>query len=361
VFLRRQAQDRRAIANDGVETARHANFVQAALTGTDRVTARGDGIVQIRLPMAGNPLRYINGYILEDDDGLTLIDTGWKADDVLAALQAGLNACGYALADVRRLLITHCHFDHYGLAATLGRAGVAELVMHEQDWELARDHFSDPAALDAAADEWIARNGLRVDVSLDEELMHNRTELAAPTRALAGGERIGRLRALWTPGHTPGHLCFIDERTGAMFTGDHILDPVTPHVGVWRPGNHNPLGDYIASLHAVAAAGATMVFPAHGEPFASLARRVHELLAHEAHRERLIAAAFGGRARTAAAVANDLPWTRRERPFTELSPAHQQFAVAETLAHLEHLRRHDAVESAERGGTIVYARTPARR
>ena len=69
--------------------------------------------------MAGNPMRYINGYLIEDDDGLTLIDAGWKADDVLAALHAGLREHGWALADIRRLLITHCHFDHYGLAATL--------------------------------------------------------------------------------------------------------------------------------------------------------------------------------------------------------------------------------------------------
>jgi glyoxylase-like metal-dependent hydrolase (beta-lactamase superfamily II) len=334
--------------------------VQAGLSDFGPVTARGNGIVQIRLPMTGNPLRYINGYLVEDDDGLTLIDAGWKADDVLAALHAGLQASGYEFAAIRRLLITHCHFDHYGLAGTLRRAGVGELVMHARDWELARDHLSDPAAIDAAADDWIARNGLRVDASLDEALMHNRTELAAPTRLLAGGERIGRLRALWTPGHTPGHLCFLDERTGAMFTGDHILDPVTPHIGVWRPGTFNPLGDYIASLHSVAATGATMVFPAHGEPFPGLARRVHELLAHEAHRERLIAAAFNGRSRTAADIARVLPWTRRERPFGELSPAHQQFAVAETLAHLEHLRRRNAVESVERGGSIVYARRPAR-
>jgi glyoxylase-like metal-dependent hydrolase (beta-lactamase superfamily II) len=310
--------------------------------------------------MTGNPLRYINGYLIEEDDGLTLIDAGWKADDVLAALHAGLCASGHTLGEIRRLLITHCHFDHYGLAGTLRRAGVGELIIHKLDWELARDHLSDPVAIDAAADEWIARNGLRVDVALDEELMHNRTELTPPTRALAGGEQIGRLRALWTPGHTPGHLCFIDGQTGALFSGDHILDPVTPQIGVWRPTNDNPLGDYIASLHLTAATGASMVFPAHGEPFPSLARRVHELLAHEAHRERLIAAAFGGRTRTVADIARVLPWTRRERPFSELSPTHQQFAVAETLAHLEHLRRHDAVESTERGGSIVYARRPAR-
>jgi glyoxylase-like metal-dependent hydrolase (beta-lactamase superfamily II) len=314
------------------------------------------GILQIRLPMSGNPLRYINAYVLEDDDGLTLIDTGWKADDVFAALNAGLRDQGYAVRDIRRVLITHAHFDHYGLAGTLRRAGVRELIMHRLDWALARDHFSDPAAIDAAADAWIARNGLTVDVSLDEELMHRRTEVAAPTRELAGGERIGRLRALWTPGHTPGHLCFIDDRSGALFTGDHILDPVTPHVGIWRPGNVDPLGDYIASLHAAGATQATFVFPAHGEPFADLQRRVGELLAHEEQRESQVSAALDGRASNAGDIARALPWTRRNRTFSELSPAHQQFAVAETLAHLERLRARDAVIREERSDSIVYHR-----
>ncbi len=322
-------------------------------------TPRGNGILQIRLPMAGNPLRYINGYLLEDDDGLTLIDAGWKADDVLAALRAGLHAHGYQLSDIRRLLITHCHFDHYGLAATLRRAGVGALIMHRLDWQLARDHLSDPAEIDRKADDWIARNGLRVDVSLDEELMHNRTELAQPTRELEGGERIGRLRALWTPGHTPGHLCFIDERSGAIFSGDHILDPVTPHVGVWRDTGTDPLGDYIASLRTAAASRASFVFPAHGEPFADLERRVDELLAHEAEREGHVIGQLGSAPRTAAAIARALPWTRRNRDFTELSAAHQQFAVAETLAHLEHLRVRGVVVRKEQPDSIGYRLTAA--
>jgi glyoxylase-like metal-dependent hydrolase (beta-lactamase superfamily II) len=328
--------------------------VRASLIDLEPTSTRDHGILQIRLPMAGNPMRYINAYVLEDSDGLTLIDAGWKADDVLAALHAGLRDHGCALRDIRRLLITHCHFDHYGLAGTLRRAGLPELLMHRLDWDLARDHFSDPSAMDAAADEWIARNGLRVEASLEEELMHSRTELAPPTRELEGGERIGRLQALWTPGHTPGHVCFIDERSGAIFTGDHILDPVTPHVGIWRPGPADPLADYIASLHAAAATRATYVFPAHGEPFADLQRRVAELLTHEERREAQVLTALGGDSRSAADVARSLPWTRRNRAFTELSAAHQQFAVAETLAHLERLRRQGAVLRIDNGAVIEF-------
>jgi glyoxylase-like metal-dependent hydrolase (beta-lactamase superfamily II) len=343
-------------ASNGPVHARTARFDRrAALTDFAPSTNRGEGIIQIRLPMAGNPMRYINGYLLDDDDGLTLIDVGWKADDVLAALQAGLRAHGRTLADIRRVLITHCHFDHYGLAATLLRAGVPELGMHALDWALARDHLSDPVAVDVAADAWIARNGLRVDVSLDEELQHHRTELAEPTRELADGDRSGRLRALWTPGHTPGHVCFLDERTGALFSGDHILDPITPHVGIWRPGRAaDPLGDYIASLKIVAAAGASWVFPAHGEPFPDLARRVDQLLAHEAERGAQVTAALAPGPQSACDIARALPWTRRGRRFAELAPTHQQFAVAETLAHLEYLRLRGQVRRDDTAMPIVY-------
>jgi glyoxylase-like metal-dependent hydrolase (beta-lactamase superfamily II) len=303
------------------------------------VTDIGDGIAQIRLPMAGNPMRYINAYLVEDSDGYALIDCGWKADDVLAALEAGLAECGVGVRDIKRLFITHFHFDHYGLAGTLVRAGVPELLMHRLDWHFAELVLSDPVRMDHAADEWIARNGLRVEAYLEDEIDHHRrSELAEPTRELEDGEAIGRLRAIWTPGHSPGHLCFVDARSGKMFTGDHILDPVTPHVGYWNESRGDALGEYNDSLHKVAAIGATGVLPAHGEPFPDLERRVNELLAHHDIREAAMLAVLANGAGSAADVARAVPWTRREKPFSDLSEAHQQFAVAETIAHLENLR-----------------------
>ena len=154
----------------------------------------GEGIAQIRLPMTGNPLRYINGYVLEDDRGLTLVDCGWKADDVLAALRDGLRELGRALSDVRRILITHHHFDHYGLAATLRRAGVPELLMHARDWELAQLIATGRAEDDRAGDAWLARNGY-VATELDDDGFAGRWELIEPTQLVADGERVGRLRS----------------------------------------------------------------------------------------------------------------------------------------------------------------------
>ena len=318
----------------------------------------GHGITQIRLPMLGNPLRYINGYLIDDDDGPTLIDCGWKADDVRDALHAALAERGMTVADLRRVAITHHHYDHYGLAGTLLREGAAELHMHPLDWERAQFFAAHRDEIDARGDAWLARNGY-VGAPDDDHRMAERSELAEPTQLVDDGARIGRLVALWTPGHSPGHLCFADTRSGRMFTGDHVLDPITPHVGIWFGGRTDPLGDYLASLEKVATYGATGALPAHGEPFADVAARARAIDAHTHQREALMLASFGTHARAAGDVAREIPWTRRDRAFAGLSPFHQQFAVTETIAHLEHLRVRGVLERDEAHDHIRYVRAPA--
>jgi glyoxylase-like metal-dependent hydrolase (beta-lactamase superfamily II) len=318
------------------------------------ITDIGDRIVQIRLPMTGNPMRYINGYLLVDEDGLTLIDCGWKADDVLAALEQGLELASHALRDVRRLLITHFHFDHYGLAGTLVAAGVPELGMHARDWNFLVARKERRGEDDRVVDAWLERNGLPVEPD-DDDGWYERFDYVQPTRLVEDGERIGRLRAMWTPGHSPGHLCFVDTVSGRTFTGDHVLDPVTPHVGMWHESGRDAMGEYVASLRAVGALETSGALPAHGEAFPDLARRVDELLAHETAREADVARALEGGPLTGAQVAGTLRWRRRGDRFDQLPPGHQQFAVAETLAHLEHLRRRGEVVRIDGRERITWA------
>ncbi len=320
-------------------------------------TVLGDGIVQIRLPMTGNPMRYINGYLVPEDDGFTLIDCGWRADDVLAALHAGLAEAGSSLAAVKRIVITHMHFDHYGLAGTLRRAGVPDLLLHPLDYAFASAILTNPKEADRVSDHWLGENGFAAEESEDEAEHHRLNELTEPTRYVEDGEMIGRLRVVFTPGHTPGHICLVDTVSHKMFTGDHVLDPVTPHVGFWSAHRGDPLGDYIASLEKVGAIGATGVLPAHGEPFPDLDRRVGELVAHEAAREDQVVASLASGPLSAADVARRLPWTRRNKPFSDLGEFHQQFAVAETIAHLEHLRTKTRAERTTIEGTYRYALT----
>jgi len=322
------------------------------------VTHIGDRIVQLRLPMTGNPRRYINGYLLEDAEGLTLIDCGWKADDVRAALEDGLAQAGYALRDIRRLLVTHFHFDHYGLAGTLLGAGVPELGMHRRDWAFLQARRERRGDDDSIVDAWLRRNGLPVAPEDDDDAPWDRFDYAEPTRLIEDGERIGRLRAMWTPGHSPGHLCFVDAVSGRTFTGDHVLDPVTPHVGLWHDAHRDPMGEYVESLRNVGLLETTGALPAHGEPFPDLARRVEERLGHEAAREADVLHALESGSLTAAEVAFTLRWRRRGDRFDQLSAEQQQFALAETLAHLEHQNERGVVLRDDSGPQITWKLAP---
>jgi glyoxylase-like metal-dependent hydrolase (beta-lactamase superfamily II) len=320
-----------------------------------RTSDLGDGIVQFRLPMTGNPLRYVNAYLVDDADGTsTLIDCGWKSADVEAAVHEGLASIGRSLADVDRVVVTHFHMDHYGLAGTLRRAGIRELAMHRIDWKLAQDHLADPVAFDRLSDAFIARNGFATTAEPEDAPQHHRYDLEPPTHELEDGDTIGRLRVLWTPGHSPGHVCLIDTVTGRFFSGDHVLDPITPHVGVWTGDRGDPLGAYVDSLRTAKATGAAFVLPAHGEPFAGLAARVDALLAHHDEREAAVVGILARGPASAGDVARALPWTRRATPFAELAEAHRQFAVAETLAHLEHLRARGRATRDESGAIVRF-------
>lgn len=322
----------------------------------DVSTPIGDGIFQFRLPMTGNPLQYVNGYLVKDAGGYTLIDCGWRAGDVLDALHVGLKRCDAAVRDIRRIVVTHFHHDHYGLAATLRRAGVPELLMHPADWQFVQ-HLLTDAAADQELTAWLARNGLDVQAIADDKERRERSELVQPTGHMHDGQRIGRLQVVWTPGHTPGHVCLFDTLSGRVFTGDHVLDPITPHVGFWSAGRGDPLGSYLQSLRKVGRIAATGVLPAHGEPFEDLQGRVGQLLDHHRDRERRVLDALRGGPLTAAEIAQALRWTRRNRGFDELGEMHQQFAVAETIAHLEHLRRRRIVARDDAAPRMVYALT----
>src|SRR6266566_4058999 len=101
--------------------------------GRDRVDAV-DGVTRIPLPVGLHRIETVNVYALADGDRVTLVDCGlWRADpddDGLAALDTGLHAAGYAVRDVSRIIVTHAHIDHYGMAGRLMQLTGAQLWMH---------------------------------------------------------------------------------------------------------------------------------------------------------------------------------------------------------------------------------------
>jgi glyoxylase-like metal-dependent hydrolase (beta-lactamase superfamily II) len=316
---------------------------------------------QLRLPLTGSPLRHVNGYLLRGDDGYTLVDCGWKTDDVLDALKAELRNIGAGLDDIRTLVVTHFHPDHYGLAGTLVKLGKLRLMMHRLDWLHIRTYQVEPMRSTASSLEWLCRHGLP-EVPADEANRaaeaFQRYTVVAPDVELedAACVSVGKheLRVVWTPGHTAGHICLHDAERGLVLTGDHVLDPITPSVNYMRPNLGNPLGSFLASLVKIRELDADFVLPAHGEPFRGLRRRVDEILRHHDEREAAALDSLAGGALSAAHVAEQLPWTRRKLRLSELPPFQQRQALGETIAHLEELRATGRVVSNEANGFISY-------
>ncbi len=322
--------------------------VQAPL---EPYTALGDGIHQIRLPMNDHVLRYINAYLIEDDGGYTLVDCGWGLPDVLAALKRSLADIGVPVDRVRTVVATHFHMDHYGLAGTLARIAGAQVMMHHADWLILDERYRDVHAETERRDAWLRRHGLNESGFSGEERIRYVTErftLVAPDRELADGEllQIGahRFRVVWTPGHTPGHICLYDEERRTLMSGDHILPGITPHIGFWEGQDEDPLGSYLASLVKVAALGARSGLPAHREPIADLPGRIEEILEHHADREAQVLAALGDRCTNGTYVASRLSWRKNRVTFEQLEPQQKTQALSETLAHLEHLCKRGLVD-----------------
>lgn len=158
--------------------------------------------------------------------------------------------------------------------------------------------------------------------------------LPEPT-VLQGGEVIdvgGReLEAIWTPGHTEGHLCVRDLDQHALFTGDHLLGRITPHIGMWPDQERSPLPDFERSLGLVQDLNASIALPAHEAIIEHPAERAGEILEHhqERRQEMLDAVADGNQSVKDIAV----------RTFPKRAHDRMQLTIAmsETVAHLEAL------------------------
>jgi glyoxylase-like metal-dependent hydrolase (beta-lactamase superfamily II) len=319
-------------------TAQHEAWQAKTVPPVERLR---EDLWSIPVPMGG-PLRYVSVYAFAlAGGGLGLIDTGWQSDEGWAALTGGLASIGGGVEDVRGVLVTHLHFDHLGLAARVRESSGAWVAMHPADaTAVARMSTAGAEAMVAAEVEFLvglgADRGEAVGDVGPADGMAAFTSMAVPDRLLEDGEHADfpgwQLRAVHTPGHTPGHLCFAEERTGLLFSGDHVLPRISPNISSNHHGTADPLRQYLESLAAIGREEPSEVLPAHEWRFSGLRSRTDELLAHHEHRlSELLDAIRNNPGSTPWQLAAHLTWSR---PWDQYERRMRIFAVTETDAHL---------------------------
>lgn len=325
------------------------------------------GVSRVPLPLPNDSLRAVNIYVIETADGLTLVDGGWAIPEAAEALKRALGELGGAMADIRRILVTHVHRDHYtqaveirrqfGARVTLGAGEQPTLKLlgsrHRRPLgtQMQRLRVHGAAALADQIERAIGTS------SVAPENWDEPDEWLARARVELPGGRV--LEAVPTPGHTAGHLVFHDEAGGLLFAGDHILPTITPSVGFEPVPSPNPLGAFLDSLALVRGRPDARLLPAHGPVAESAHARADELIAHHERRLAATQAAVERGAGTAYEVAGQLTWTRRERRLNELDLFNATLAVFETAAHLDLLVARGRLAMHDDDGHISYA-LPAR-
>jgi len=328
--------------------------------------AVADGVHRIPLPLPMDGLRAVNVYVLETESGLTLIDGGWAVEASRKQLEDSLRQIGHHPRDITSFLVTHIHRDHYTQAVAIrsefrtaavslgrGERPALELIQNSDRPERSMESQLRLAGADELAGWWRAAS---------QKGERDLTQWTMPDQWLDDDQRIQvgtrTLEAVATPGHTQGHVVFVDREAGLLFAGDHVLPTITPSIGFEAVQAKLPLGDFLHSLLRVRDLPDLRLAPAHGAADRRSHERVDELLAHHDHRLALCLAAVSPFGTTALDVARAVTWTRRERHFDELDEFNAALATLESRAHLDLLVARGRLTAATSEATTVYRPVP---
>lgn len=295
-----------------------------------------------------------------EGDELTLIDTGTKTEKALAELRRGLHRHGYALGDIKRVIVTHPHLDHFGLAAQIVSEGEAKVYTHPRSQEWLQNF----EVTWGSRQEYFVRIFRQAGVPGPVlELMERARGLmqrygaAVPVHGLlVEGDTISLADRPWrvihTPGHASGHICLYQEQEKVLISGDHLLHDITsnPVLEAPLPGEterRRSLVDYLASLQRVSEMEIELVLPAHGEQIRDHRILIAERLEFHRWRMERILEALDGQAKTIYQICQAL--------FPDLPPLEVFLGISEVIGHLDILEEEKRVRKCHCNGLVYYS------
>jgi len=323
-------------------------------------------VYQLRLPLPDDTVDHVNVYVVRMDDGCLLIDTGLDSETCFSSLTGQLEGIGFTVKDIRQIIGTHLHPDHYGMAEKLRKMSQAQIALHSREAELI-PAYTDAKNLIRQQLTWLHRNGVPGRVL--EQIKHVRTTApeiiesllpAEPDSFLRDGTVIqaGKMsfQVILAPGHTPGHICLYEPRLKLLIAGDHIMADTNTYVNLDVMSTANPLREYLDSIAEIAELDVDLVLPGHGRTFTNFSQRIEDTVQSIEQQNAEILTVIQQVAKTGYRVASEISWTWRglAAKLDDLPPMLHVVSVLKTLAHLELLRSRGEVTNLESNGLTCY-------
>ena len=318
-------------------------------TNTKRELGRGErvmaGVYRLRLPLPWPGVPHCNAWAVRAGDGVVLFDTGMHQPGSMAHLERALQMCHLRIEDIRLVVCTHAHSDHYGQAATIVERAGCELWMHP-NYQHMSQWAQDPDAamsrrLEVARQSGVPEEPLRRYAEQRKDHDSGIAAVIAPHRHLLPGVSIATDLGAWTvhetPGHAPSHVCLFQPERRLLISGDHLLGRISLFFDYgYSP---DPVGEFSGSLDAVERLGARLCLAGHGRTFTDVHAHIRgnrELVAERAQR---ILDTMASEPKTAFEI---VPHIYDDVPFV---PATAPWLLMETLSFLLHLQvTHRAVK-----------------
>jgi glyoxylase-like metal-dependent hydrolase (beta-lactamase superfamily II) len=319
----------------------HRSGAPPAKVAVKRELGRGErilpGVFRLRLPLPWPGVPHCNAWAVRAGDGVVLFDTGMHQPGSLSELERAMAMCGLTVEDVRLVVCTHAHSDHYGQAAPIVERAGCELWMHPNHAHMTNWAQDTDAAiarrLEVALQSGVPEEPLRRYASQRREHESGIAAVIEPDRALLPGVIVSTDLGGWTvhetPGHAPSHVCLFQPERRLLISGDHLLGRISLYFDYgYSP---DPVGEFTSSLDVVQRLGARLCLPGHGRTFADVLAHIDGNRKLVRERTERVRAAIAGEPRTAFEI---VPEVIDDVPFV---PSTAPWLLTETLAFLTHL------------------------
>lgn len=299
------------------------------------------GWLQVKVPLPFS-LKWVNSYVIPEADGYTVIDPGLRTEEAIILWEQVVREYIKEWSQISRIILTHQHPDHYGLAGYMQERSGAPVFMSRRSHAYVARLWGGDSKYDDELSALYAEHGMPEELieTIRDNLATFIEKVSPQPRVsyIEAGDtiRIGGLQWLLidAPGHAFGQLCFYAEERGWMLCGDQVLPHITPNVSAVPGEEQDPLAFFLESLEELKRYDVRLAFPGHRDPFTNFAERIVELQQHHVRRLQRMCDMLAEEPRNAFALCEALFGSRLRN-----NPHNLRFAMSETLAHLFHLEQ----------------------